>query len=105
MERSYVVSVRWQRNQVFHRMKILSLEKKSNHNPTGFRQWVKVAKSSGLCYALAMGTWNQKKQTQVFVTIIGQELPELTPVEIVGYEVVEARIPESLGSGSVNHLL
>ena len=61
MERSYVVSVRWQRNQVFHRMKILSLEKKSNHNPTGFRQWVKVAKSSGLCYALAMGTWNQKK--------------------------------------------
>lgn len=42
---------------------------------------------------------SKKKQTQVFVTIIGQELPELTPVEIVGYEVDEAGSPLALDNG------
>ena len=31
-------------------------------NPTGFRRWVKVAKSGGLCYAYVMGTWKSKNR-------------------------------------------
>ena len=31
-------------------------------NPTGFRRWVKVAKSSGLCYTCVMGTWKSKNR-------------------------------------------
>lgn len=29
--------------------------KEGYRNPTGFRRWVKVAKSSGLCYTYAIG--------------------------------------------------
>ena len=29
-------------------------------NPTGFRRWVKVAESGGLCYTCVMGTWKSK---------------------------------------------
>ena len=87
-------------------MKILSLEKKATTIPPALDSGLRLPKVV-VCAMLLL--WEhgikKKKQTQVFVTIIGQELPELTPVEIVGYEVVEARIPESLGSGSVNHLL
>ena len=36
--------------------------KKGYRNPTGFRRWVKVAKSSGLCYTYAMGTWKSKNR-------------------------------------------
>lgn len=46
---------------------------------------------------------NQKKQTQVFVNSvkkpIGQGLPELTPVEMVGYGVDEAGSPLALDNG------
>ena len=38
------------------------LLKKGYRNPTGFRRWVKVAKSSGLCYTYAMGTWKSKNR-------------------------------------------
>ena len=31
-------------------------------NPTGFRRWVKVAESGGLCYTCAMGTWESKNR-------------------------------------------
>ncbi len=31
-------------------------------NPTGFRRWVKVAKSGGLCYTCDMGTWKSKNR-------------------------------------------
>lgn len=31
-------------------------------NPTGFGRWVKVAKSSGLCYTCVMGTWRSKNR-------------------------------------------
>ena len=41
---------------------LLCLLKKGYRNPTGFRRWVKVAKSSGLCYTYAMGTWKSKNR-------------------------------------------
>ena len=31
-------------------------------NPTGFRWWVKVAESGGLCYTCVMGTWKSKNR-------------------------------------------
>ena len=31
-------------------------------NPTGFRRWVKVAESGGLCYTCVMGTWKSKNR-------------------------------------------
>ena len=31
-------------------------------NPTGFRRWVKVAKSKVLCYTCVMGTWKSKNR-------------------------------------------
>ena len=34
--------------------------KNGYRNPTGFRRWVKVAKSGGLCYTCVMGTWKSK---------------------------------------------
>ena len=43
--------------------------KSGYRNPTGFRRWVKVAGSGGLCYTCVMGTWKSKKQTQIFVTV------------------------------------
>ena len=36
--------------------------KQGYRNPTGFRRWVKVAKSGGLCYAYVMGTWKSKNR-------------------------------------------
>ena len=39
-------------------------------NPTGFRRWVKVAKSGGLCYTCVMGTWKSKTDTSIFYSII-----------------------------------
>jgi len=39
------------------------------------------------------------KANSIKETNIGQELPELTPVEIVGYEVVEAGSPLALDNG------
>ena len=39
-------------------------------NPTGFRRWVKVAKSGGLCYTCVMGTWKSKTDTSICYSII-----------------------------------
>ena len=39
-------------------------------NPTGFRRWVKVAESGGLCYTCVMGTWKSKTDTSIFYSII-----------------------------------
>ena len=36
--------------------------KKGYRNPTGFRRWVKVAKSGSLCYTCVMGTWKSKNR-------------------------------------------
>ena len=39
-------------------------------NPTGFRRWVKVAKSGGLCYTCVMGTWKSKTDTRICYSTI-----------------------------------
>ena len=39
-------------------------------NPTGFRRWVKVAKSGGLCYTCVMGTWKSKTDTSICYSTI-----------------------------------
>ena len=39
-------------------------------NPTGFRWWVKVAESGGLCYTCVMGTWKSKTDTSICYSII-----------------------------------
>ena len=39
-------------------------------NPTGFRRWVKVAGSGGLCYTRVMGTWKSKTDTNICYSII-----------------------------------
>ena len=39
-------------------------------NPTGFRRWVKVAESGGLCYTCVMGTWKSKTDTSICYSII-----------------------------------
>ena len=36
--------------------------KEGYRNPTGFRRWVKVAGSGGLCYTCVMGTWKLKNR-------------------------------------------
>ena len=36
--------------------------KQGYRNPTGFRRWVKVARSGGLCYTCVMGTWKSKNR-------------------------------------------
>lgn len=36
--------------------------KEGYRNPTGFRRWVKVAGSGGLCYTCVMGTWKSKNR-------------------------------------------
>ena len=36
--------------------------KQGYRNPTGFRRWVKVAGSGGLCYTCVMGTWKSKNR-------------------------------------------
>lgn len=40
--------------------------KKGYRNPTGFRRWVKVAKSGGLCYTCVMGTWESSDDIKQF---------------------------------------
>ena len=39
-------------------------------NPTGFRRWVKVAESGGLCYTCVMGTWKSKTDTSICYSTI-----------------------------------
>ena len=55
-------------NQAFERLLMgmipgerISL-KQGYRNPTGFRRWVKVARSGGLCYTCVMGTWKSKNR-------------------------------------------
>ena len=36
--------------------------KQGYRNPTGFRRWVKAAKSGGQCYTCVMGTWKSKNR-------------------------------------------
>ena len=45
--------------RLFVRLKKL---KYGYRNPTGFRRWVKVAGSGGLCYTCVMGTWKSKNR-------------------------------------------
>ena len=52
--------------RLFVRLKKL---KYGYRNPTGFRRWVKVAGSGGLCYTMRYGNVEIKKQTQIFVTV------------------------------------
>ena len=44
--------------------------KEGYRNPTGFRRWVKVAGSGGLCYTRVMGTWKSKTDTNICYSII-----------------------------------
>ena len=41
---------------------VLIFLKEGYRNPTGFRRWVKVAGSGGLCYTCVMGTWKSKNR-------------------------------------------
>ena len=43
-------------------MDIFQLLKQGYRNPTGFRRWVKGARSGGLCYTCVMGTWKSKNR-------------------------------------------
>ena len=45
--------------RLFVRLKKL---KYGYRNPTGFRRWVKVAGSGGVCYTCVMGTWKSKNR-------------------------------------------
>ena len=51
------------------RVSLMSL-KYGYRNPTGFRRWVKVAKSGGLCYTCVMGTWKSKTDTSICYSTI-----------------------------------
>ena len=53
--------------RLFVRLKKL---KYGYRNPTGFRRWVKVAESGGLCYTCVMGTWKSKTDTSICYSII-----------------------------------
>ena len=44
----------------------ISIHWKRFQTPTGFRRWVKVAKSSGLWYTCFMGTWKSKTDTSIY---------------------------------------
>ena len=41
-------------------------------NPTGFRWWGKVAKSSGSCYTSAMETWKSKNRNLIIMLSTGE---------------------------------
>ena len=49
---------------------VLIFLKEGYRNPTGFRRWVKVAGSGGLCYTRVMGTWKSKTDTNICYSII-----------------------------------
>ena len=49
---------------------LLLVLKQGYRNPTGFRRWVKVAGSGGLCYTRVMGTWKSKTDTNICYSII-----------------------------------
>ncbi len=46
--------------------------KEGYRNPTGFRRWVKVAGSGGLCYTCVMGTWKSKNRHKYLELLLSQ---------------------------------
>ena len=70
-------------------------------NPTGFRRWVKVAKSGGLCYTCVMGTWKSKNRHKyllqyhiIFVCKYRKKLlmPKQISDDIIGKSILFGRM-------------
>ena len=51
-------------------LELVAALKYGYRNPTGFRRWVKVAKSGTLLYTYGMGTWKSKTDTNIYYSII-----------------------------------
>ena len=47
---------------ILYKVENLYFLKYGYRNPTGFRRWVKVAESGGLCYTCVVGTWKSKNR-------------------------------------------
>ena len=49
-------------NRLLYAISVIFILKEGYRNLTGFRRWVKVAGSGGLCYTCVMGTWKSKNR-------------------------------------------